>query len=316
MIYEKFQKELINRLQTKCANGIHLELTRQLKNNSQAKIGILFKNPDTNTAPAIYLEEYYKQYQKDGNLEDIVDNILQFYNSIPLWSFDERSITDFNRVKNHITMKLINTEKNHELLDMVPYIPFEDLSIVYYCVLKVMDNEMGTMLITNQHVAEWGVDAEVLHQYALANYKGLLSTKFLSLSQQIALFLHPCDNSNPLGDACFVPEYNDHSDDFMYVLTNKLNQWGAALITCKSLMDEIADYFHEGFYILPSSVHEAVLVPDSKALPEDELALMMQEINQSELDPQEYLSGHAYHYSRDGKNSIPCFGQNLSLYHF
>lgn len=316
MTYEKFQKELINRLQTKCAKGIDLYLTRQLKNNNQEKIGIIFKSPDTIAAPVIYLEEYYEQYQKDGDLEDIVKNILQFYHSIPLFSFDGRSITDFNRVKNRITMKLINTEKNQELLGTVPNIPFEDLSIVYYCVLNVMDHEMGTMLITNQHIAEWGVDAEVLHQYALANYKKLLSTKFLSMSQQMALFLHPCDNNNPDGDACILPEYNSHSNDFMYVLTNKLNQWGAALITCKSLMDEIADYFQEGFYILPSSVHEAILVPDSKALPEDKLTLMIQEINQTELDPQEYLSGHAYHYSLDGKNSIPCFGQDLSLYHF
>ncbi len=185
----------------------------------------------------IYLEEYYEQYQKDGNLEYIVDNILQFYHSIPLFSFDGRSITDFNRVKNRITMKLINTEKNQELLSTVPNIPFEDLSIVYYCVLNVMEHEMGTMLITNQHIAEWDVDAEFLHQYTLANYKKLLSTKFLSMSQQMALFLHPCDNNNPDGDACILPEYNNHSNDFMYVLTSPIPKYGTlaavAKCTCK-----------------------------------------------------------------------------------
>lgn len=310
MTYEKFQKELINRLRTKCAKGITLELTRQLKNNSQAKIGILFRNPDTNAAPAIYLEEYYEQYQKDGNLEDIVNDILQFYHSLPFISIDERSITDFNRIKSRITMKLINTEKNRELLNTVPHIPFEDLSIVYYCILKSTDDGLSTMLVKNQHMDAWGVDTEILHQYALANYKNLLSTKFLSMSQQMALLLHPCDN-NTHGDECILPEYD--SNDYMYVLTNKMNHWGAALITCKSLMDEIADYFKEDFYILPSSIHEVVLVPESKALSEEEFALMIQEINQTEVEAQDYLSGHAYHYSRNGKNSIPCFGQNLSL---
>ena len=82
-------------------------------------------------------------------------------------------------------------------------------------------------------------------------------------------------------------------------------------MTCKNLMDEIADFFKEDFYILPSSVNEVLLFPESKAHPKEKLDKMIQEINRDYLEPEDYLSDHAYYYSRSGQDSNAYYIQSL-----
>lgn len=210
-------------------------------------------------------------------------------------------------------MQLINTEKNRVLLNQVPHIPFEDLSIVYRCFFEVTTSGTVSALINNDMAKMWGADTAVLHKCALENYTRLLPIEFSTMLQCLTCILRPCIKNGTDTDEIYPIIPDDASDDPMYVLTNKMHQWGAALMTCKSLMDEIADFFKEDFYILPSSIHEVILVPESKALMKEEFDHMIQEINQTQVEPQEYLSDHAYHYSQSGKNSIPCFGQDISL---
>lgn len=100
----------------------------------------------------------------------------------------------------------------------------------------------------------------------------------------------------------------------MYFLTNEYFSCGAILMTCKNLMDEIADFFKEDFYIIPSSIHEVILFPRSKAPSKKELDRLIQKVNQEYLDPEEYLSDHAYYYSKSGQGTGEYFMQNLLLH--
>ena len=85
-------------------------------------------------------------------------------------------------------------------------------------------------------------------------------------------------------------------------------------MTCKNLMDKIADFLGEDFYILPSSTHEVLLLPESRAPSKEELDQRIQEVNREALEPEDYLSDHAYYYSRSGQDSDDCFMQNLFQY--
>ena len=60
----------------------------------------------------------------------------------------------------------------------------------------------------------------------------------------------------------------------------------------------LALYLKENFYILPSSVHEMIILPESGALLKEELNAVIQEINGSQVNAEEYLSDHAYYYDR------------------
>jgi len=62
----------------------------------------------------------------------------------------------------------------------------------------------------------------------------------------------------------------------------------------------IAEMFNTDIYILPSSIHEVIVVSSIIKSAED-LALMVKDINRTELKPEEILSDHVYFYGKEEK---------------
>lgn len=307
MTYETFREKVLQGLQGRELGNVSLRLTKQMKSNGQMKYGIVFENPVTNTSPTIYLEEYYEFYQATEDLNTVIDLVAGLYQSLPAIQVDEKKLLDYSAAKSRIIMKLVNTEKNRTFLETAPHIPFQDLSIVYHYLIGKSDRMLLSMPVNDEVLKEWGVDTLELHQQALANYNRLLPIKFANLNQ------HLLDRGFLKSKYYAAISDNDPNKD-MYFLTNEYFSCGAVLMTCKNLMDEIADFFKEDFYIIPSSIHEVILFPRSKAPSKKELDRLIQKVNQEYLDPEEYLSDHAYYYSKSGQGTGEYFMQNLLLH--
>ena len=160
------------------------------------------------------------------------------------------------------------------------------------------------MPVNDDLIRRWGIDTLTLHQQAVVNYNRLLPVKFGNLNQFLL------ENGSPEKEYYAAISDNNGSEE-LYFLSNEFLTGGAVLMTCKNLMDEIADFFKEDFYILPSSVNELLLFPESKAPPKEKLDKMIQEINRDYLEPKDYLSDHAYYYSRSGQDSNAYYIQSL-----
>ena len=304
MTYETFRREVLQGLQNRDIGNASLSLTKKLKSNGQIRYGIVFNNPVTNTSPTIYLEEYYELYQLTKDLDAVIDMLAELYRSLPAIQVDEKKLFDFSTAKSRIIMKLVNTEKNRAFLETVPHIPFQDLSIVYYYLIGKSDRMLLDMPVRDGLLKKWEIDTLKLHQQALANYNRLLPVKFGSLNQFLL------DRGLLENEYYAALSANDYTNS-MYFLTNDFFSNGAVLMTCKNLMDKIADFFEEDFYIIPSSIHEVLLFPKSKAPSKEKLDQLVQEVNRDYLDPAEYLSDHAYYYSRSGQDSNGYVIQNL-----
>lgn len=295
MTYETFRKEVLQGLQSRDIGNASLSLTKKLKSNGQIRYGIVFNNPATNTSPTIYLEEYYGLYQLTGNFTEIVDALVHLYRSLPAIQVDEKELYNFFAAKDRIIMKLVNTEKNRAFLETVPHIPFQDLSIVYFYFMGKAGNRFMDMPVNDDLIRRWGIDTPTLHQQAMANYNRLLPIKFGSLNQLLL-------EHGLLDKEDYAALSDDGWSDALYCLTNEFSTGGAVLMTCKNLMDKIADFLGEDFYILPSSTHEVLLLPESRAPSKEDLDQIVQEVNREALEPEDYLSDHAYYYSRSGQD--------------
>lgn len=87
----------------------------------------------------------------------------------------------------------------------------------------------------------------------------------------------------------------DHQDDMkMYVLTNPQQNVGSGLIMNNRILRHILDTVGEDIYVLPSSIHELIIIPASFSDDEKYLTTMVHDINQSILEPQERLSNDIY----------------------
>lgn len=302
MTYETFQTEVLHGLQCREIGNADLALTKRKKNNGQIRCGIVFSNPVTNTSPTIYLEDYYEFYQAAGCFDMVVDMIAELYRSLPAIQVDEKILQDFSLAKDRIIMKLVNTEKNRTFLETVPHLPFHDLSIVYSYFIGETNQTVMEMPVNDEMLKNWGINTLTLHRHALKNYNRLLPVKFANLNQYL-------QDSGYTDEDLSDDEYEWGKD--MYFLTNKSIRGGAVLMTCKNLMDQIADFFGEDYYIIPSSIHEILLLPKSKFPSREWLDQQIQEINQSHVAPEDYLSDHTYYYSKSEQHTNVSLTGNI-----
>ena len=85
----------------------------------------------------------------------------------------------------------------------------------------------------------------------------------------------------------------------MYVLSNKEKTMGAACILYDSILTLIGERLQDDFYILPSSIHECIVVPMNITTTKKELQEMVREINATQVIPEEVLSDEVYTYTRE-----------------
>ena len=127
------------------------------KINSCKWNGVCIRNPKNSSSPIIYLDEFYQQFQRGRNIPDIVQDILEIYKVAAMpEDISAKVITTFACVKDRICYKLINKEKNKELLERIPHREFLDLAIVYYVALNPIPDGMLSVTVTNGILRYWG----------------------------------------------------------------------------------------------------------------------------------------------------------------
>ena len=90
----------------------------------------------------------------------------------------------------------------------------------------------------------------------------------------------------------------------MYILTNEYKLNGAATILYRDVLEDFSKACDGDFYLLPSSIHEVILVPAKECNSFDEMTQMVQEVNETQVEAEELLADHAYYYSRKHQKLI------------
>jgi hypothetical protein len=180
-------------------------------------------------------------------------------------------------------MTLVSYEKNKELLRKIPHIPYLDLAIVFVCSAGDLSKEYATILIHNHHMEYWNIDLHSLYDLALENTPKLLSYHFENMADYLVSQCNwkPCEDHMP-----------------MYLLTNHLKIHGACVILYDGLLEQIAKELNSSFVVIPSSVHEVLIVPVQNKKELKIYSNMVLEVNATQLPKDEILSNHAYYYSK------------------
>ena len=287
MNYQEFVGSVTGFLRESLPCGTKLELLPLEKNNGVIMDGLSIRRQGQKVAPTIYMDAYYREYLDGRSLKGICDQILECCEDT---SFEERFDTDFftdyRKLKSTVVYKLVNAEKNRELLKKVPHLPFLDLAIVFYCLLTDTPVGNATVLIHNSHMKLWKVTCSDLYRDAKANTEKLLPARLESMAEVIRELSGGMEDPEEVG----VP---------MYVLTNSQKALGAACILYEGVLKSCADRLGGAFYMLPSSIHEVIMVPAPAVGDEQELIHMVRDINQTQVRSTEVLSDNIYLYSPD-----------------
>lgn len=288
MDYKQFVSAIEVKVKKHVKDELRVSIHTTIKNNGKERKGLKVMEVGINISPTIYLEEYYEQFKKGSSIDQIVEKLMELYQEVKFQSSWEGSVLKtLDNVKTQIAYKVINYKKNKDMLEVTPHTRYLDLAIVFYVLLEINQCGTATLLIKNDHLEMWGATKEEIEQLAKNNSEKLLPAEFKTMVSVIEemLQLEEC-------------EKNEVEEDTMYVLSNQIRNFGASSILYEGVLEEIGEQLKENFYVLPSSVHEVIIVPESKSPSRKELDHMISEINNTQVEPEEVLSDRAYYYNR------------------
>ncbi len=302
MVLEEFGNKVCGALKNVMGEDYQIEFREVVKNNGVRLHGVMVTKKGSNISPAIYIDELYKDYEQGRAFGDIIYDILCVYkNHAKEQNMDMEFFTQFEKAKSRILYKLIHRETNAKLLADVPYIKWNDLALVFYYAFE--DEMLGraTILIRNSHLAMWGTDAMTLYREAKANMVRLRPEEMLPIKQLIQEFVGRRQNNGLKNDDGNLPEEFHEAmkqDVAMYVLSNCDRIFGAAALLYAESLKNLTQRLNKNLIILPSSVHEVLLVPDDGVTGKEFYQGMVKEVNDTQVDPEERLSYNVYYYDR------------------
>lgn len=264
------------------------------KNNDMKLKGLIIKEYGINIAPTIYLNSFYNDYIEGRPLDYVEQDIIQCYRECKFKeSFDMGDFTEWERARQHIVFKVVNYERNEELLRDVPHLRFLDLAVVFNCLLATDKKGSATILIHNKHMKYWKTAKEELYIAASENTPKLLPFKFRQLSQIVGNMVDTEESINMQDVA-----------RSMYILTNEPAINGAGCILYHDVLKDFSEKMGKDLYILPSSVHETLIIPEKEGMSLGWCSQMVRDVNASDVRPDEILSDRAYKYVRETREII------------
>lgn len=284
----KVQKALIK----KFGEAYDIRLQEVRKNNGVMLLGILILAKEQNVSPTIYLNSFWEAYEKGIPFATVIERILQIYEEdTPKESVNMDFFREFGQVKGRICYRLISRKKNEELLEKIPHIEYLDMAICFYYAYQSDLLGAGSILIYNNHLDMWNTTTEELFTLAKQNTPLLFPWEVTPLADTVQGMME-----------CGEEQENDY-DEFWYtlpmqVLTNECKNHGAACVLYPDLLKKLAEKMEKNFYVIPSSIHEVILLPDGGAENGGQLREIIKEVNRTQVEPEEVLSDNLYYYNR------------------
>ncbi len=284
--------------------SVTCSVKEQNKTNGVLQVGIQADMPGYAVSPIVYMESFYDEVRSGEPMDKIMGNIAEVIQDALDGPALDQSIRleEFESIKDYLSVMVVNTAENRKLLEQVPHKEVADLSLLCYADLPVdQGGYNATFKITEQMLQKWNVDREELFQIASENT--------IPANEPVLQNLEEVTRQILMGGAApenlLKKEFDfSNQEAILLVLTNEKKNFGAAMMFEPKVMDQLSQSFPEGFYILPSSLHEVLILPDRGGILPKELGAMVREVNRSQVEKMEQLSDRVYRYDKEAQKIV------------
>ena len=245
--------------------------------------GVSFDIGSSNVRPTIYVESY-----DTNNVFELAKQMVNTINGLK----NEIEVPNVSNVLNWQQAKerlrvCIEPRTNEDVIKR----DFLDLQMFARIIVAEDENGTQSAKVTPSLLKAWNITEDELFIKAKEN-----TEKEIQVGNMLDILF---GNGMKTSIDEFKPIV-DKDDITMFVFTNNSGINGAGGIACKTALKKLSDKFGSGFYILPSSIHELLIIPvdtnDHNA--RASFTKMVQEVNAGEVKPEEILSNHCYYYNR------------------
>lgn len=285
-----------------------IKIHKVTKNNGMVLTSLEILEEGEHVTPSIYLERFYNEYRVEDNIGEILSRIARFFMEHKAdVQIDFQSFRDFEIAKNHIVFRLINREWNEETLENCPYLMWNDLAISFRWLAFQDEAGIASALIGRKELDEWGINIEELYLHAMKNTARRFPISLINMEDLLVNGNYMSEEEVQKLRREFAQLKQSNEYVAMYVLTNEQRVNGASAVLYEGALKAIAEQLQSDLYILPSSIHEVIIVPDSARISEGVLRDMVLDANYTVVEKQERLSDQVYHYSRE-KDAVKIVG--------
>ncbi len=285
MSFEEFIEEMTKKIpgcmEEYNIKSIHAK--KIFKNNGVVCTGLAICIEGENVAPNIYMEYFYNEYKAGLSMEEIMALFCNEYKEARNHMAYDCLDINMDNLPKHLFMKLVNYEKNKEILKNCPHIKFLDLAITFRFLVRQDKEGTASAMISNEDMEEFKITTGELYSLAEKSNRIVFPPKLMPMEEAIKE-LAPGEDTVPCKE--------------VYVLTNSQGVNGAVYMTYVDIIGAYADRIEKNLYILPSSIHEVLLLPDEGDIDEEQLGEMVRDINEYVVGNIDFLSDSIYYYDR------------------
>ncbi len=259
------------------------------KLNSQSYRGLIISNGRSNQSPVLNMDHYFNRLTQGESYENILSEMAMTYRAA-IGGRDQRQpvpeLRDYFSLKDRLFIELVGSYTSKETLQSIPHQEVEDLSMICRLVLSNDDRGLSSMIVDQNMLNMFGVSKEQLFREALEASERHFPSRLQTMGDALSAIM-------PL-------EEPDSKFDFeipMYIATNDHSLFGAGVVMYPGFLDQARKKIGVDLFLLPSSRHEMIIVPDNGIVKLPDLEKMVYDVNRSDaLTPEDLLSDQVYHY--------------------
>lgn len=285
---EEFNRRMEDAILERRPEGCRVEFADRRCNNGIAQPVARFRMEGRAMSPAVALSGLFEKYLRGSSVEELAEAVVRTaMEGLPDQDPDPGFLADFKKVRKRLGMRLVNAGRNRDILETIPWIPLEDLAVTFYVLMPGPASGGGMVQVRDREAENWQVSAGDLYREALKNCPVILPPVCRKLSD-------------------FLGYQLEEEEDAMRMLTNERQWYGAAAMLYPGFLASEAGRLGDDLYILPSSVHEVMLLPASDEDPAA-LAGIVSLANRSDVAEEEFLSDSVYLYRRKEDRIVRAF---------
>ncbi len=289
MTKQDFQTELLESFETRFGIAVITDVTDGMLNNGVRNPALKLRREGHDIAVSvgmdylyrIFLSDHSKPYQIAGMIMDYYDRFERIFPKM-------RDKTDGEWTRS-VYCRLVGYDANRQMLERVPHDRFLDMAVIYHFMMEEAARFHAGVILTNDHLKECATDIETLKKIARENTLHRFPPVCRPITDVLKMLSSGEETQTDI-DMC--------EDIPVLVISNYACFYGAFSITDSSFLMDVADAAGSDLYILPSSVHECIAVPEQYAGDPGKLKNLVADVNAKEVEPQDVLTGSVYKYER------------------
>ena len=298
--YEDFLNEFVKEMENKLADyGMEVSIVNKMRNNGIIEKCIKVDIPGCNMSPSIGTLSLYEHYREFDDMEKIVSALSKKIIEDKNRQIDTMSVLSKENILNSTYLMVVNAKSNQKLLADTPhyFIAEGELAVIPRLNISITEKS-GFIIIKNDLLPKLQMTGDEILQIAKLNTS---EQNLFEINSLLSVTMQAMEeNGEDIADD--FSEFFTENTPKTFVITNKDKKLGACCLACPEVIGTAIEKMGIDCYILPSSIHEVILIEKKGNFNEiEELRDMVNQVNRQSVPAAEILSDKVFVYNQKTK---------------